>query len=84
VGVPGFSAVAWLALAAPGETPAPVVDKLFGEVKAVLNAPEMRELIGKMGLSPMDNPSLPELRAFVRSEIARWGEVVKASGASAE
>jgi hypothetical protein len=42
------------------------------------------EQIAKLGLSPMDNPSLDELKKFVLSEITRWGEVVKASGASVE
>ena len=83
-GVPSFEAVAWLALAAPGETPRPVLDKLHAEIKAIVAAPDVREQIAKLGLSPMDNPSLDELKKFVLSEITRWGEVVKASGASVE
>ena len=83
-GVPGFSAVAWLALAAPGGTPQPIVDKLFRETKSILATGDVRDQISNLGLLPMENPSVPELRAFVMSEIARWGEVVKASGATAD
>ena len=83
-GLAGFNAVAWLALAAPGDTPAAVVEKLHGEVKSIVAAPDVREQIIKLGLLPMDNPSVPELKKFVLSEIVRWGEVVKASGATAE
>jgi tripartite-type tricarboxylate transporter receptor subunit TctC len=44
----------------------------------------MAAQIGRLGMKPMCNPSLDELKAFVPAEIVRWGEVVKASGARAE
>jgi tripartite-type tricarboxylate transporter receptor subunit TctC len=83
-GLPGYQAVAWLGLAAPGDTPRPVVEKLFAEVRAIVATPDVQAQIGRLGMTPMQNRSVDELKAFVLAEIARWGEVVKVSGASAE
>jgi tripartite-type tricarboxylate transporter receptor subunit TctC len=83
-GLPGYEAVAWLGLAAPGDTPRPIVDKLFAEVRAIVAAPDVAAQIGRLGMTPMQNPSVDELKAFVLAEIVRWGEVVKVSGATAE
>jgi len=38
----------------------------------------------RIGLVPADSMTIPQLQAFVRSEIVRWGEVVKRSGASVD
>jgi tripartite-type tricarboxylate transporter receptor subunit TctC len=83
-GLPGYEAVAWLGLAAPGETPRPIVEKLFSEIKVIMAAPDVQAQIGRLGMTPMQNPSVDALKQFVLAEIARWGEVVKASGATAE
>jgi tripartite-type tricarboxylate transporter receptor subunit TctC len=80
-GLKGYDAVAWLGIAAPSATPKPVADKLFVELKGILAQPDVQALISRVGMTPMQNPSIPELQQFVRTEIARWGEVVKMSGA---
>jgi tripartite-type tricarboxylate transporter receptor subunit TctC len=82
LGVPGFDAAAWQMVAAPAATPAPIVDRLHAELEAVMALPDTRAAITRIGLVPADSHSVAELQAFVRSEIVRWGEVVKRSGAS--
>jgi tripartite-type tricarboxylate transporter receptor subunit TctC len=82
LGVPGFDAAAWQMVAAPAATPAPIVDRLHAELEAVMALPETRAAITRIGLVPADSHSVAELQAFVRSEIVRWGDVVKRSGAS--
>ena len=42
--------------------------------------PEVKEYASKMGLLPIDTPSVPSLRVFVQTEIARWGKVVEQAG----
>jgi hypothetical protein len=42
--------------------------------------PEIKEYAFKMGLLPVDTPSVPSLRVFVQTEIARWGKVVEQAG----
>jgi tripartite-type tricarboxylate transporter receptor subunit TctC len=84
LGVPGFDAAAWQMVAAPAATPRPIVDKLHGELEAIMALPQTREAITRIGLVPADAMSIEQLQAFVRSEIVRWGEVVKRSGATVD
>lgn len=83
VGVPGYEAVSWQAMAAPAQTPKPVLDKLNAEITAVLALPDVREQILKYGFLPLQNRSIGELKDFVKAEIARWGKVVQDAGIAA-
>ena len=78
--VPGFAAVSWQAMAAPARTPRPVLDKLNAEITAVLAMPEVKEQTLKYGFLPLQNRSIDELKEFVKSEIVRWGKVVRDAG----
>ena len=80
-GLPGYSVTSWYGLFAPPGTPAPIIDKLNSEIKIVLKAPDVAERLATMGAQAA--PTTPEeFGRIVRSEIARWAPVVKASGAS--
>jgi tripartite-type tricarboxylate transporter receptor subunit TctC len=80
LGVPGYEAVSWQAIAAPAKTPKPVLDRLNAELTAVLALPEVKEQILKFGFLPLQNRSVDELKSFVKSEIVRWGKVVSDAG----
>ncbi|HEY2527712.1 MAG TPA: tripartite tricarboxylate transporter substrate binding protein [Xanthobacteraceae bacterium] len=84
LGVTGFNAAAWQMVVAPAATPRPIVDKLHEELEAIMSLPETRNAITRIGLVPAENSSIAEMQAFIRSEIVRWGEVVKRSGASVD
>ena len=84
LGVPGFDAAAWQMVVAPSAVPRPIADKLHNELEAIMALPGTRESITRLGLVPADSHSIEELQTFVRSEIVRWGEVVKRSGASVD
>jgi tripartite-type tricarboxylate transporter receptor subunit TctC len=84
LGVPGFEAAAWQMVVAPAAVPRPIVDKLHNELEAIMALPGTRESITRLGLVPAGSHSIEELQTFVRSEIVRWGEVVKRSGASVD
>jgi tripartite-type tricarboxylate transporter receptor subunit TctC len=79
-GVPGFDAVAWLALVAPAATPAEVVDRLHAEVKAIMAMPDVQKRFVDLGNIPLVSPPPDELRRYVKSEIVRWGDVVRKAG----
>jgi tripartite-type tricarboxylate transporter receptor subunit TctC len=82
-GLPGFEAVSWFALFAPAGTPRPVVDRLQGEVKKILAAPEIAKKLAEIGLETVGSTP-DELAAYQRAEIAKWARVVKESGAKVE
>jgi tripartite-type tricarboxylate transporter receptor subunit TctC len=79
-GLPGFDAVSWLMLFAPGETPRPIVDKLNAEIGAFLKLPATKAAIAKNAQIPHDGADVDTLRRFVSAEIERWAAVVKKAG----
>jgi tripartite-type tricarboxylate transporter receptor subunit TctC len=82
-GLPGYEATAWFALLAPARTPAAVVKRLNAEVVAILQLPDVRQRLAGQGADV--TPSTPaELDRYIRSELAKWATVIKASGARAE
>jgi tripartite-type tricarboxylate transporter receptor subunit TctC len=83
-GLPGFEVVSWHMLLAPAGTPNEIVDRLRTELKAIFAEPQMKARMRALGLIPLDTPIPPvaELRAFLASEIARWGKVARQTGLS--
>lgn len=79
-GVPGFDAVAWLMVVAPAAVPPGVVAALHADLKAIVAAPQTQQTFVKLGVIGIDTPPVPELKAFVSSEIGRWGKVVAHAG----
>ena len=78
--VPGFDAASWQMLVTPARTPRPIVDKLHNALLGVVALPEFRDQIIAGGMLPMDNPSVEGLQDFVKSEIVRWGGIVRRAG----
>jgi tripartite-type tricarboxylate transporter receptor subunit TctC len=82
-GLPGFEAKGWFALLAPAKTPGQIINKLNSEVVAILQHPELKERL--QGLGAEVTTSTPgELNDYIRSEIAKWGEIIKAAGIKPE
>ena len=79
-GVAGFDAASWQMVVAPAATPKDVVERLHAEIKAFMVQPEIKEQVFKMGLLPVDTPSVANLQIFVRTEIAQWSKVVQQAG----
>jgi len=81
--VPGVHAVALLGFIAPRATPRPVIHKIQSDIASILKEDAVRKRIEEQGMEVVG--STPEqFETFVRSEIQRWGEVVKAAGIEAE
>jgi tripartite-type tricarboxylate transporter receptor subunit TctC len=81
--VPGFSAVGWYGVLAPAGTDAAIVNKLSAEINRILKLPEVSERLSSLGAEP--SGSTPEeFAAHIRTEIAKWGKVVRDSGARIE
>lgn len=80
-GVKGYEATIWLGLLAPKGTPREVVDKLNADIRKVLADPEANKLMHKAGVDV--STSTPEqFEALLKSEMERWGKVVRDTGAT--
>jgi tripartite-type tricarboxylate transporter receptor subunit TctC len=82
-GVPGYEAVLWYALVAPPGLPAPIAARLNREVVAILNSADMKETMAQQGFIP--DPGTPEaLTAQIRTDIAKWRDVIPKAGINLE
>jgi tripartite-type tricarboxylate transporter receptor subunit TctC len=79
----GFEGVGWLGLMAPARTPPEVLARLHDELNDILKSEQMVRFIGDRG--SIASPSTgPEFDRFIQSEIVKWGQAVKRSGATAQ
>jgi tripartite-type tricarboxylate transporter receptor subunit TctC len=82
-GVPGFDASIWQGIFTMARTSPETVARLNREVVTALGANEVKEQMTTAGVDTQ--PSTPaQLAAYVRDEIARWAQVIKASGAKVD
>jgi tripartite-type tricarboxylate transporter receptor subunit TctC len=79
-GMKGFEVGAWQGIVMPARTPPALVQRWNAEVTKALADPEVRARLAAQGAEPLG--STPEqYGAYLRSEVARWAKVVKATGA---
>ena len=82
-GFPGFVTATWYGVVAPVGTPKPVVVRLNSEITRILKSSEMAALLQSLGLEP--STSTPEAFGdYIRSEIVRWGAILRAAGIQPE
>ncbi|MBP6899089.1 MAG: tripartite tricarboxylate transporter substrate binding protein [Burkholderiaceae bacterium] len=79
-GVPTYQVATWYGLWAPKGTPQPVIDAMTAEMKKALGSDELKTAWANLGALP-PNSWGPDFGRFVSSEVKRWAEVVKNSGA---
>ena len=78
-GVPGYEAGGWNAMLAPANTPRDIVLKINQAVHTALASPRVQELLSRSGTEVVtDTPE--EFGRFLKSEVEKWGKVVKAAG----
>jgi tripartite-type tricarboxylate transporter receptor subunit TctC len=78
-GIPNFSIYGWFAFFAPAKTPLRIVERLEGEINAVLKRPDLQAQFDKIGLET-GGPSRQELPAFVKDQIASWTKAARDAG----
>ena len=78
--LPGFEALQWFGILMPAGTSPEIVAKLNAEVVKILKVPEVRDRLQSMGIEIAGNTP-DQFAAFMRSETAKWGRIVKDSGA---
>jgi tripartite-type tricarboxylate transporter receptor subunit TctC len=78
-GVPGYEAIAWQGLVAPGATPKPVISRVNTEFVKVLKQSDVAAKLNEQGFETV--ASTPEWFAqYTKSEIAKWSKVIKSAG----
>jgi len=75
-GVPGYVADNWWGLAAPAGLPKPLIDKLYAATQAALKAPELQAQFEREGAATVEM-STAEFGEYIKTEIVKWGHVVK-------
>jgi len=82
-GLPGYNVSTWYVLSAPAGTPREIVTRLNAVVVKGLKAQDTLDSFNQMGAEVMGT-SPEQTVEFLRSELAKWAKVVKASGAKPE
>ena len=82
-GVPGYDVKHWFGALAPAGTDRKVLDQLYNGFVTVMRQPDVIAALEKAGTdNTTQKPA--EFDAYLRSEIARWGKVIKDTGTKAE
>jgi len=81
LGFPGFEANAWHGLVVPVATPKEVVAILHRAMAETLKDPDTRKALITFGVDVVGGTP-EELAAYIKSEIPKWAEIIKASGTS--
>jgi tripartite-type tricarboxylate transporter receptor subunit TctC len=82
-GVAGYEFTTWYALMVPAATPRPIVARLNQELARIAQHAGVREQFAAQGLEPA-HTGVSEAHAYLVSEVAKWGKVIRAAGARAE
>jgi tripartite-type tricarboxylate transporter receptor subunit TctC len=82
-GIPGYEVVYWYGIFVPAATSKEIVARLHNEIAQALRAPEVVGSLGKQGATP-GTMSQTQFADFVKSEVVKWGKVVKAAGAKVD
>jgi tripartite-type tricarboxylate transporter receptor subunit TctC len=82
-GVKGFRSDTWNALAAPPKTPAAIVAKLNAAINEVLTNPDTVQQMRRMNMTPVGGTP-DAIKAFIKDETERWGDVIRAARISVD
>jgi tripartite-type tricarboxylate transporter receptor subunit TctC len=79
-GVPGYEAATWNGIVAPAGLPKAIVAKLNAEINRALASPTLKQRFAALGAEPVGGTA-EQFGKLIRSEYAKWGEVIRRSGA---
>ena len=80
-GVPGFECYTWNAILAPAHTPAPIIAVLSEAIHKALADPVIFKRLEDAGVDPTPDSTPEKLGEFIKTELAKWSPIIKASGA---
>jgi tripartite-type tricarboxylate transporter receptor subunit TctC len=81
--LPGFESAAWFAVVAPPKTPQSIIDKINADMNEALRQPEIGQRLAQLSAEPIGGT--PQgTAAYMREEVTRWHNVIKAAGVKLE
>ena len=81
-GVSGYESAGWYGIFAPAATPQAIVARVHGEAMRIMRTADMQNRMAELGADPAaDTPE--QFAAFIRTETARWTQVIRAAGPAA-
>ena len=82
-GMPGFISGTWSMVLAPGGTPPDIVNRISSEIAKITRSAAFREKFEPQGIIPVGNTP-EEAATFLRSEVSKWGKVIKDANVKVE
>jgi tripartite-type tricarboxylate transporter receptor subunit TctC len=82
-GLRDFEVTTWYGVLAPAGTPRPIVMRLNSELVKILQSADMKERLAATGTEPLTSTP-EEFSAYIRCEIAKWGDVIRRAGVKAD
>jgi tripartite-type tricarboxylate transporter receptor subunit TctC len=82
-GMPDFVVTTWYGVLAPAGTPKPIVGRLNQELVKIMHSAELKAPLAASGTDPVTSTP-EEFAAYIRQEIAKWGDVVRKAGLKAD
>jgi tripartite-type tricarboxylate transporter receptor subunit TctC len=82
-GLAGFNTSTWFALMAPASTPEPILARLRSAAAQALKSDEVVKRFAELGSEPGTTDE-KEARAFIKSEVDKWADVIRVSGAKVD
>src|SRR4051794_21551623 len=82
-GLKDFEVTTWYGVMAPAGTPRPIVARLNGELVKIMNTPDVKERLAGLATDPLTSTP-EEFAAYLKQEIAKWGDVVRKANLKAD
>jgi tripartite-type tricarboxylate transporter receptor subunit TctC len=82
-GFPGVEDYTWIGIFLPAGTAAPIVQRLNDAVNRAIQSPDLRERLAAQAFDPVGGPP-QQFAEYVKTEITKWGKVVRETGAKAD
>jgi tripartite-type tricarboxylate transporter receptor subunit TctC len=82
-GLRDFEVTTWYGVLAPAGTPRSIVVRLNAELVKIMHSSELKERLAATGTEPLTSTP-EEFAAYIKREIAKWGDVIRKSGAKAD
>jgi len=82
-GLKDFEVTTWYGVLAPAGTPRPIVSRLNAELVKIMHLPDVKERLAGMATDPLTSTP-EEFAAYLKQEIAKWGDVVRKANLKAD